>query len=41
MWPAYEAAVRRRFGAKLSDGDAALLSRLLGMLIGRPEAGGK
>ncbi len=35
MWPAYAASVGQRFGA-LTEADTALLSRLLGKLIGRP-----
>lgn len=32
MWPAYAAAIDRRLGSRLDDGEAAALARLLGKL---------
>ena len=41
MWPAYAAAVRRHFGAALSDAEAASLATLLGRLTERQLVAGK
>ena len=35
MWPAYAAAIEAHLGAKLSDQEAAALSRTLGKLVAR------